>query len=194
MTVREPRPVVRFSVELLVLVAIAGSVWGMVWREYALTLDDAIPVRVIFEAETFSDLQGRPQLRVTAGETVYYRKAFCLSLDDPDGMFEEMTAGERAFESQQDTLLRDYAAAGAPIEGVTNGFYINGVLTPIPPRTFTVWPGCYNLTQTIRIPRALDPGLHDLVFEFTYYRNFWQRLAGRGVTRRAKPIALEVIG
>jgi len=176
------------------LYALALSVvWGYVWREWSLSYDTAYPARVIFEHEFFTDEEGRPLPKVRAGQAVNYRKAFCVSLDDPDRLVDELKKGERGFYNAGDAVLEQQRGFFNVIYGKTRGQFVDGVALPIPDQTFEVQEGCYDITQRIVIPASLPPGLYYLQLKFTYYRNSFQKAAEQGVTRVAKPIYFEVV-
>lgn len=177
------------SLYLIVLLII--SAWA--WREYSLEYDTRYPARIIFEHDFFTTEEGRPIHKVEAGQPVYYRKAFCVSLDDPDRLVQELRDGERGFCSAGDAVTREQTGYFGTIYGLTRGTFIDGIALPIPDRTFEVEEGCYDVVQQIVIPKTLPPGLYYLQLKFTYYRNTFQKTAGKGVTRTAKNIAFEVV-
>lgn len=171
----------------------AVVVWGYLWREYSLRYDMEYPARVIFEHEFFTDEEGKPLPTVKAGQAVNYRKAFCVSLDDPDRLVDELKSGERGFYNAGDAILEKQRGFFGIIYGKTRGQYVDGVALPIPDRTFEIQEGCYDITQRIVVPSTLPPGLYYLQLKFTYYRNSFQKAAEQGVTRVAKPIHFEVV-
>jgi len=176
-----------------VLATLAALLWLALWREWALRYDTDYPARIIFENNFFLDKAGAPVQDITAGDTVYYRKAFCISLDDPDRLVAELVRGSRGFIEAGDAVLTPQTDHFGTIYGLSRATFVDGVALQVPDRTFEVREGCYDVTQSLRIPATLPPSDYALVFRFTYYRNRWQKGEGQGVTRSATPIRFRVI-
>jgi hypothetical protein len=171
----------------------AFIVWCGVYALWALEYDREYPAVIIFEHEFFTRDNGGAIHQVRAGQAVNYRKAFCVSLDDPQQLVDELKTGERGFFKAGDAILEEQTGFFGQIYGVTRGQYIDGVALPVPDRTFEVQPGCYDITQQVVIPKTLSPGNYYLSIRYTYFRNTLQKAAGRGVTRKAKNISFEVV-
>ena len=171
---------------LVVLLSLA------LWREWSLRYDTAYPARLIFENNFFQDDDGQRLYAIAPGQTVNYRKAFCVSLDDPDRLLRELVRGEREFVRTREAVLQEQTQYFGTIYGLTRATFLNGLALQIPDRTFEIQEGCYDIVQSIRIPNTLADGEYVLVFKFTYYRNRWQKGEGVGVTRAAAPIRFRV--
>lgn len=175
--------------DFTISVFVAGSI---LFPVYCLTLDTQYPATVIFEKENFEDKNGAPLTVVKAGQEVYYRKAFCVSANNPEGLKTDLASGKMGFVTQEDTLLQEQRAIFGRIHGITRAKFVNGIQLQLPDRTFEVKEGCYDIRQIITVPDILPNGLYALQFSFTYYNNIVQKAIGQGITRTAKPIYFEV--
>ncbi len=177
-----------------VLMTLALLLWLALWREWSLRYDTAYPARVIFENNFFQDDSGQRLYVIAPGQTVFYRKAFCVSLADPELLLAELVRGQRAFIRAREAVLQEQTEHFGIIYGLTRATFLNGIALQIPDRTFEIQEGCYDIVQTILIPNTLPNGEYVLVFKFTYYRNRWQKGEEVGVTRTAAPIRFRVSG
>lgn len=156
---------------------------------YSLKFDRDYPAKIIYENDYFSDNKGSPIRKVNAGQKVKHRKAFCVSLDNPDKLAEQILLNARPF----DKPALDTGSKAEIIYGLTEGQFVDGVSLPLPEKSFGVAPGCYDVTKEIVVPKTLPPGQYYLQLKYTYFRNGLQYSSRDGVSRLARRITFEVI-
>jgi len=160
---------------------------------YAVKYDTDYPAIVVYENAFFQDKDDTPKYIVRRGDVVFYKKAFCVSLDSPQQLLEHLKEGRENWVKSNDSLMQDQYNTFGPLHGAIKGSFIDTVAISVPTRDFEVVEGCYETNNSIRIPEGLSTGLNTLNFRFTYYRNAIQLALQTGPTRYAKPIQFEVI-